>query len=201
MKLALILAALSLPETSSAEDAVKEIEARKVKHDALNDRVVILESSAEAAKKAVPELDAWRTRAKNYVGDKAEGLSKDGHVEASKFFEHLTAGEIDGKLEELKSKGLLAPGSKVEEALRKTAARDCATFDAQVAEMLELGVKVTPVGAKNQTGGKPPKRDTTDEVLAANPVLAGYLRAAGLSKEEVERYAIPKFLERSAEQG
>lgn len=179
MDLALILAALSLSSTATAEDAVKEIGTRKEKLDALGDRVTILESNLDGEKQkriaAETELATFRTE------DQAK--------------------HVDGKLEELKSKGLLAPGSKVEEALRKTAARDRALFDAQVSEMLELGVKVTPVGGKLQTGEKPPKRDTTDEILSANPVLAGYLRAAGLSKDEVERYAIPKFLERSAEQG
>lgn len=99
---------------------------------------------------------------------------------------------IDEAIADLTAKGKLIPGGESETALRSIGARDLASFDAQVADY-HKAPPVTPVGR----GALPPAPPVTgaDDALAANPTVKEYMKAAGITKEQFEKFGLPRLRE------
>jgi phosphoserine phosphatase len=83
--------------------------------------------------------------------------------------------------------------------LWRTATRDRATFDALVADIETAGAKVIPITGAGGPAVKPVvKLRTVDEVLAADPTLAAYLKNAGITKAQFEQHGLQAYLDRLA---
>lgn len=103
---------------------------------------------------------------------------------------------IDASIAQLTHAGKIKPGSPVETALRSMAGRDMDVFAAQVKDLLETGLQVTPVGQQVVVDGKDPVPVVTPGLavvdgkgfLAANPETAKWLNKAGITQEQFDKH-------------
>lgn len=164
-----LIALLGLSATATETEIAAAVEKLKADTAALTERATI---SADQLKQAQAEV--------------AVLSAKLGTVEAESKKAH-----VDGAIANLISTGKLKPGSPSEAALRSMAARDLASFDAQVAD-LAAGPSVTPIG--NPPVPPAPKNlSTVDEVLEANPHLKGWLKKAGITKEQFATHGLAAY--------
>lgn len=169
--LAMLAAILGLAATASLEEVSGSI--NKLKTDAA--------AAQDARDVALEERDTARASLAAIETELGELKAKD------------TAEKVEASIAALKAAGKIAPGGKAEKALRNTAARDFALFEAQAAEMLEAGAAVTPAGGKRQAAEPITKpigndRKPTDQALDENPQLGGWLGKAGISKTDFEKH-------------
>jgi hypothetical protein len=161
-----LLAALGLPLTATAEEAA---------------------AKAAALAGTTDELTLARTKLATF--EAAETTRK-----AAEVAEKLAADtkRVDVAIADLAAKGKIIPGGEGETALRNIAKRDMSSFEAQVADFSKAP-SVTPVG--RAAAGAAPVVSNVDDALAANPTLKGYLQAAGITKDQFEKFGMARLHE------
>lgn len=112
-------------------------------------------------------------------------------VENKKRADADRASLIEAGISKLVATGKIKPGSEVETALRRQGARDMELFAASVADMAG-SASVTPVGAPTPGATKDPAGDgplSDGKAFAkSNPEIGNWLKKAGISEEEFEKY-------------
>lgn len=174
--LAAIVTSLSLPEASTDDDALRAVEA-------LADELKIEKAKASAHGERLATLEADST-----ARARADRLMI-----------------VDGGIARLLAAGKIKPGSETEAALRRQGGltkktdgsididmkRDVGVFEASVKDLLDHGVTMTPVGAPLPATKPDPSPAAPTEakaMVAANPTLAGMLKAAGITDEQFEKH-------------
>lgn len=177
-----LLAALGLTSTATLADVLSKIAANS---DALTVSIAARGSVAD-------ELTILR----------AEKATRDASEKKTK---------IDASIAQLTHAGKIKPGSEVEQALRRTAARDGGmdVFAAQVTDLLATGVQVTPVGQQVVVGGVDPVPVIVPgEValdaktfLSQNAGAASWLKKAGVTQEQFDKHGADARANLAARQG
>lgn len=166
-KLVMLCTVLGISATSTADEAIREVEKLRDERD-----------------EAVEERDELKAKAKEN-----EKLAAEERLAAEKKLEIERKAAAKTKISELVKAGKLKPGgSKRQERLEKLAVRDFDDFLAQCEEMLESDDRVTPVGAKLPALANPPGEKVGEAVLAENPHLAPMLRSAGITEEQWQKH-------------
>lgn len=192
--LAAVIAALSLPTTTTEDEAAAAVTRQRDELTAANDQLTIVREQLSTARSTLATVQTEQKQ--------REQLSRVSTVETG--------------IASLLAAGKLKPGSATEAALRRQGgvtpklgadgkqlqqdgkpvfevdmSKSLDVFAATVDDMLLNGPAVTPVGAPLPATQRDPAPTAPTEakaLLAAKPVVASWLRTAGISEEKFEKH-------------
>jgi hypothetical protein len=183
-----ILAALALAVSCSVEDALAAI--AKLFGDVAqkSDELTIAQGQLATAREAGKIVPPMLIHVVN------ESIKPKVKLAANASFDDVISSINEKKVEEsiagLAAKGKLTLGGESEKALRSMSGRSMEQFDAQVADMLK-SPSVTPAGAPAIPPGPAPSN--VDEALSTSPEVRAYMKSAGITKEQFEKYGMPRL--------